>query len=53
MLGVTLFGLALTPVFYWSIRKLSGGRLEPGRFAPRPGDPAEFETPAARLDAAE
>jgi multidrug efflux pump subunit AcrB len=26
MLGVTLFGLALTPVFYWTIRRLSGVR---------------------------
>ena len=26
MLGVTLFGLALTPVFYWTIRRLTGGR---------------------------
>ena len=24
MLGVTLFGLALTPVFYWTIRRLTG-----------------------------
>jgi len=31
MLGVTLFGLALTPIFYWTIR-----RLIPGR---RPVDP--------------
>ncbi len=26
MLGVTLFGLVLTPVFYWTIRRLTGGR---------------------------
>jgi multidrug efflux pump len=26
MLGVTLFGLALTPVFYWTIRRLTGGK---------------------------
>jgi len=25
MLGVTLFGLAFTPVFYWTIRRLAGG----------------------------
>ena len=24
MLGVTLFGLALTPIFYWTIRRLTG-----------------------------
>jgi multidrug efflux pump len=28
MLGVTLFGLVLTPVFYWTIRKLTGGKLQ-------------------------
>jgi len=28
MLGVTLFGLILTPVFYWTIRKLTGGKLQ-------------------------
>jgi multidrug efflux pump len=27
MLGVTLFGLALTPVFYWVIRRLTGAQL--------------------------
>ena len=27
MLGVTLFGLALTPVFYWTIRRIKGGRV--------------------------
>ncbi len=26
MLGVTLFGLVLTPVFYWTIRRLTGGK---------------------------
>ncbi len=26
MLGVTLFGLALTPVFYWTVRRLTGAR---------------------------
>ena len=26
MLGVTLFGLALTPIFYWTIRRLTGGK---------------------------
>jgi len=26
MLGVTLFGLVLTPIFYWSIRRLTGGK---------------------------
>ena len=29
MLGVTLFGLLLTPVFYVSLRKLSGKSLAP------------------------
>jgi multidrug efflux pump len=27
MLGVTLFGLALTPVFYWTIRRLFPGKV--------------------------
>ena len=31
MLGVTLFGLALTPVFYWTIRRLT--RARPARVA--------------------
>ena len=26
MLGVTLFGLVFTPVFYWTIRRLTGGK---------------------------
>jgi len=38
MLGVTLFGLALTPVFYWTIRRLTGGKLKAGRFAPAPAN---------------
>lgn len=28
MLGVTLFGFILTPVFYWTIRRLTGGKLK-------------------------
>jgi multidrug efflux pump subunit AcrB len=28
MLGVTFFGLVLTPVFYVLVRKLAGGRLK-------------------------
>ena len=36
MLGVTLFGLALTPVFYWTIRRLTGGKIKAGRFAAPP-----------------
>ena len=31
MLGVTLFGLALTPVFYWTIRRMTGFKLRPSR----------------------
>ena len=48
MLGVTLFGLALTPVFYWTIRRLTGGRLRAGRFSA----PQTAEAPAV-LAAAE
>ncbi len=42
MLGVTLFGLALTPVFYWTIRRLTGaGRHAHAAAAPHPaGEPA-------------
>ena len=28
MLGVTLFGLVFTPVFYWTIRRLAGGKAK-------------------------
>jgi multidrug efflux pump len=41
MLGVTLFGLALTPIFYWTIRRLAGTPLE-----------SKGVPPAAVLDAA-
>jgi multidrug efflux pump len=40
MLGVTLFGLVLTPVFYWTIR-----RLAPGKARPKPVDAAVLHTP--------
>jgi hydrophobe/amphiphile efflux-1 (HAE1) family protein len=33
MIGVTLFGLIFTPVFYVVIRKLTGGKLAPGQVA--------------------
>ncbi len=46
MLGVTLFGLAFTPVFYAVIRRLFARRLLGGRPAPRPGAPQP--APAAR-----
>jgi len=54
MLGVTLFGLALTPVFYWTIRRLTGGlrrRKGPANDA-APQAPPAAPTPAA-LAAAE
>jgi multidrug efflux pump len=35
MLGVTLFGLALTPVFYWTIRRLTG-HAKAAQAAPAP-----------------
>jgi multidrug efflux pump len=46
MIGVTLFGLIFTPVFYVVIRKLTGGKLAPtghgnadhGRAAPQPAE---------------
>lgn len=37
MLGVTLFGLFLTPVFYVTLRKLSGTQLKPHDNAATPG----------------
>ena len=43
MLGVTLFGLVLTPVFYWTIRRLTGVRKRPRAKVPiraRPSRPA-------------
>ena len=40
MLGVTLFGLALTPVFYWTIRRLTGHAPKHVTAAPAPA-PAE------------
>ncbi|MBN8246459.1 MAG: efflux RND transporter permease subunit, partial [Verrucomicrobia bacterium] len=36
MLGVTAFGLMLTPVFYLVIRAATGSRTLPGHSAPRP-----------------
>ena len=39
MLGVTIFGLFLTPVFYVSLRKLSGQQLHPHGQAAEPGKP--------------
>jgi multidrug efflux pump len=35
MLGVTLFGLLLTPIFYWTVRRLTRRDVE-AREAPRP-----------------
>jgi multidrug efflux pump subunit AcrB len=41
MLGVTLFGLVLTPVFYWTIR-----RLVPGTARPKPVDTVALNHPS-------
>jgi hypothetical protein len=49
---VTLFGLALTPVFYWTIRRLTGGKLRAGRFTTPPGAETPAH-PAPALQAAE
>jgi multidrug efflux pump len=39
MVGVTLFGLALTPVFYWTIRRLTGhARKAPLAAVPAPAE---------------
>ena len=50
MLGVTLFGLVLTPVFYWTVRRLTGGRParspHGGALAVSPAGPAPVRSPA-------
>jgi HAE1 family hydrophobic/amphiphilic exporter-1 len=43
MIGVTLFGLIFTPVFYVVIRKLVGGKLAPTGHSPAPGHPQPAE----------
>jgi multidrug efflux pump len=35
MLGVTLFGLLLTPIFYWTVRRLTRARAARREAAPR------------------
>jgi multidrug efflux pump len=45
MLGVTLFGLFLTPVFYVTLRKLSGKNLAvAGSHSSMEGDSCVLET---------
>src|SRR5205085_7616007 len=44
MLGVTLFGIFLTPVFFFVLQWL-GGRRGTGRPAPGPGTPPAGATP--------
>ncbi len=47
MLGVTLFGLLLTPIFYWTIRRLTGVARASRRHAtPAPGQPQHEAAPA-------
>ncbi|HLW68814.1 MAG TPA: efflux RND transporter permease subunit [Gemmataceae bacterium] len=43
MIGVTLFGLFLTPVFYYGVRRLVGSREPPPPMTPQPrqGEPGE------------
>ncbi len=45
MLGVTLFGLALTPIFYWTIRRLTGA----GRKAAHPPAAPHAEADTGRV----
>jgi multidrug efflux pump len=48
MLGVTLFGLALTPVFYWTIRRLTGRAHAAAQVVnPEPSTPAPGAEPVA------
>jgi Cu/Ag efflux pump CusA len=49
MLGVTLFGLVLTPVFYWTIRRLTG----PRKTRKGQGKPAVEDRPPTVLTPAE
>ena len=51
MLGVTLFGLALTPVFYWVIRRLTGAKPLPASHgaAPDVGDEPDLHPPGPML----
>jgi multidrug efflux pump len=47
MLGVTLFGLVFTPVFYWTVRRLTGSRGDFGKAGRgRPATPPD-PVPAA------
>jgi multidrug efflux pump len=46
MLGVTLFGLVLTPVFYWTIRRLTGAKRREGQH-PSDADAEHGLLPAA------
>ena len=45
MLGVTLFGLALTPVFYWVIRRLTGASLRRRKLRLSAAEPAAAGQP--------
>jgi multidrug efflux pump len=47
MLGVTLFGLVLTPVFYWTIRRLTGATRRQPAAIPVPARPARVDLAAA------
>ena len=51
MLGVTLFGLVLTPVFYWTIRRLTGGK--PARSPHGAGAPEAPALPVQVMEPAE
>ncbi|HEX4182232.1 MAG TPA: multidrug efflux RND transporter permease subunit [Caulobacteraceae bacterium] len=53
MLGVTLFGLALTPVFYWTIRRLAGPRKTRGRRAATAAEPVAKASKPTALTPAE
>ena len=52
MLGVTLFGLVLTPVFYWTIRRLTGAAKRPPAKLTLP-EPEPAQPAPANLTAAE
>ncbi len=46
MIGVTVFGLVFTPVFYVACRRLSGLRWKRRPAVPTPPSPSQLESPA-------
>jgi hypothetical protein len=47
MLGVTVFGLVFTPVFYWTVRRLTGAHGDFGKARRRAAAAQAEPAPAA------